>query len=262
MESILAAFLVTTVLTGLFVFAGERLGILSSDRFLSPAFRWAAYGWFALLVFIITLLVVQSSRATGSVDVTALSFWSLFTMHVLLTVFLVVWWLLAGQPPVQQFLNLRMEHPMQSAAIGIIVGVGGWVVTLTIALGLGLALTQAGLMPEDVKPSPIIPWMAALPLWQKALIVFSAMTVEEAFFRGWLQKRVGLLLSTALFAVSHAGYGQPFLLVGVTVVSLIIGYTFYRTKDLWPCIIAHGVFDAIQLFVIVPLVLQMAGQGG
>lgn len=262
MEPVLAAFLVTTVLTGLFVFAGERLGLLSSDRFPSPALRWAAYGWFALLAFIITLLVVQSSRATGSVDVTALSFWSLFTMHVLLTVFLVVWWLLAGRPPVQQFLNLRREHPLQSAAIGIIVGVGGWVVTLAIALGLGLALTQAGLMPEDVKPSPIIPWMAALPLWQKALIVFSAMTVEEAFFRGWLQKRVGLLLSTALFAVSHAGYGQPFLLVGVTVVSLIIGYTFYRTKDLWPCIIAHGVFDAIQLFVIVPLVLQMAGQGG
>lgn len=260
MESILIACFTTIILTGLLAFANERFGLLSSDAFPSAGHRWGAYGWFALLVFIITLLVVQSSRATGQIDLDNLSFWALFTMHVLLSVFLVGWWLLAGRPPLQSFLNLRMQHPMQSVAIGIVVGVGGWVVTLSIALGVGLALNQAGLMPEDVQPSPIIPWMASLPLWQKALIVLSAMTVEEAFFRGWLQKRTGLLISTALFAVSHAGYGQPFLLVGVTVVSLVIGYTFYKTKDLWPCVIAHGVFDAIQLFVIVPLVLQMSGQ--
>lgn len=116
-------------------------------------------------------------------------------------------------------------------------------------------------MPEDLKPSPMIPWLAAMPIWRKVLIVLSAMTVEEAFFRGWLQKRIGLVASTILFAIGHAGYGQPFMLVGILVISLVIGTTFYQTKNLVPCIVAHGVFDTIQLFVIVPVALKFLPGG-
>ncbi|HKO00661.1 MAG TPA: CPBP family intramembrane glutamic endopeptidase, partial [Thermoanaerobaculia bacterium] len=92
--------------------------------------------------------------------------------------------------------------------------------------------------------------------WKKCLIVLSAMTVEEAFFRGWLQKRIGLIASTILFALAHSGLGQPLLLIGVTMISLVIGYAFYRTKNLIPGVIAHGVFDAIQLFVIIPIAFK------
>jgi membrane protease YdiL (CAAX protease family) len=42
----------------------------------------------------------------------------------------------------------------------------------------------------------------------------------------------------------------------------VIGVTFYRTKNVLPGIIAHGVFDAIQLFVIVPIAVKMMGIGG
>ena len=107
----------------------------------------------------------------------------------------------------------------------------------------------------------MIGWMAALPLWKKGTIVFSAMTIEEAFFRGWLQKRVGLIVSTILFSLAHSGLGQPLLLIGVAIISLIIGFTFYRTRNLIPGIIAHGIFDAIQLFVIIPVVFKMTGLG-
>ncbi|MCU1246666.1 MAG: hypothetical protein JWN02_2576, partial [Acidobacteria bacterium] len=100
-----------------------------------------------------------------------------------------------------------------------------------------------------------------LPVWKKCLIVLSAMTVEEAFFRGWLQKRVGLIASTVLFALAHSGLGQPFLLIGVALISLVIGFTFYRTKNLVPGIIAHGVFDAVQLFVIIPIAFKASGLG-
>jgi membrane protease YdiL (CAAX protease family) len=101
--------------------------------------------------------------------------------------------------------------------------------------------------------------MASLPLWKKILIVCSAMTVEEMFFRGWLQKRIGLVASTLLFALAHSGLGQPFLLIGVAIISLIIGFTFYRTKNLIPGVIAHGVFDAVQLFVVIPIAFKAIG---
>src|SRR5438045_3467298 len=95
--------------------------------------------------------------------------------------------------------------------------------------------------------------------WKKGMLVLSAMTIEEAFFRGWLQKRVGLIASTLLFALAHASLGQPFLLIGVTFISLVISFVFYRTKNLIPDIIAHGIFDAIQLFVTIPIVYNMSG---
>lgn len=256
---ILLAIAAATLLTGALIFANERYGLLASDRFPATAVKWLAYGWIWLLVYVLTALVAQSTAA-GGIDPAAISFWSLFTLHLLLVVFLVGWWLMAGRPPVTRFLNLQRGNVGESLLLGVVVGVAGWLVTIAIAIAVGLALRAAGLMPEDAQPSPVIPWMAALPLWKKAMIVFSAMTVEEAFFRGWLQKRVGLVLSTILFAISHAGYGQPLLLIGVTVVSLIIGITFYRTRNLWPCIVAHGVFDAIQLFILVPTLLKFTGQ--
>jgi membrane protease YdiL (CAAX protease family) len=261
LENLIPSLLISFVLTASLVFANERYGLLSSDRFPTPGAKWFAYVWLWGFVTVVTALVMQSSTAAGKIDTANIPFWSLFMLHVLLMVFLVGWWAAAGRPPVSEYMNLSRRDFAQNAAIGVAVGVGGWLLTIAIALAVGSILMGMGLMPDDAEPSPMIPWMAALPVWKKALIVFSAMTVEEFFFRGWLQRRVGLILSTILFAIAHAGYGQPFLLVGVTIVSLVIGYTFYRTRNLWPCIIAHGVFDAIQLFVIVPIVLQVSGKG-
>jgi membrane protease YdiL (CAAX protease family) len=255
----LFAITVSTLLTGALIFANERYGLLASDRFPSVGVKWLAYGWIWFLITILTALVAQSTVA-GGIDPAAISFWSLFTLHLLLIIFLIGWWLMAGRPPITRYLNLQRKDLGESLLLGVVVGVAGWVITIAIAIAVGLVLRATGMLPDDAQPSPVIPWMAALPIWKKALIVFSAMTVEEAFFRGWLQKRVGLVLSTILFAVSHAGYGQPLLLIGVTVVSLVIGITFYRTRNLWPCIVAHGVFDAIQLFILVPAVLKFTGQ--
>jgi membrane protease YdiL (CAAX protease family) len=64
-----------------------------------------------------------------------------------------------------------------------------------------------------------------------------------------------------LFALAYSGLGQPLLLIGVALISLIIGFTFYRTKNLIPGIIAHGIFDAVQLFVLIPIVFKMSGMG-
>ncbi|MEO8218037.1 MAG: CPBP family intramembrane glutamic endopeptidase [Acidobacteriota bacterium] len=240
--------------------ANEMFGLFSSDHFSALWKRVGAYLWLAAFCFLLTTLVI--SAAHEKVTKTALrdvSFWSLFTLHIILLIFLLGWWLLSGRPPIRKFMNLLPGDPLRSVSVGIAVGVGGWALTIMIAALIGLLLTALHLLPKDLAPSPMIPWMAGLSLWKKGIIVFTAMTVEEAFFRGFLQKRIGLVLSTMAFAIAHAGYGQPILLVGVTVVSVVIGYTFYRTKSLVPCIIAHGVFDAIQLFLIVPLAVKFAG---
>jgi membrane protease YdiL (CAAX protease family) len=244
------------------VYLSERHNLLSCDRFPNAALKWFAYVWLGIFMVGLALLVTHSALtpATPS-QLRDMPFYSLFSLHAILVVFLAGWWLASGRPPLREFLNIRYERPSEVAAIGIAVGVGGWIVTILAALLIALLLKAAGAIDKPPEPPAMIGWMANLALWKKALIVLSAMTIEEFFFRSFLQKRIGLLASTALFALAHFTYGNPLLLIGVTVISLIIAITFYRTKNVVPGILAHGVFDGIQLFVIVPIAVKMMGLG-
>lgn len=242
------------------VILNERRGLLSCDHFPTPGAKYAAYVWLGLFLVALGILVTGSGLAPVTAKQLAkMPFYSLFALHGILIVFLVGWWLLSGLPPLREFLNIRHEDPTEVLAIGAAVGVGGWIFTLLAAMVVALILKGVGVLDEPPAPPPMIGFMAALPLWKKAVIVLSAMTVEEAFFRSFLQKRIGLIASTLLFALAHFTYGNPLLLIGVTIISLIIGATFYRTKNVLPGVIAHGVFDAIQLFVIVPIAFKAIG---
>jgi membrane protease YdiL (CAAX protease family) len=261
MPYVFSTVLVTLVWVAV-IYLNERHGLLSCDRFPSAAAKWFAYLWLGAFLILLALLVTQSALSpVTSKQLAAIPFYSLFLMHAILIVFLVGWWLASGMPDVREFLNIRHERPSEVAALGVAVGVGGWIVTILLAMIVALILRATGLLKEPAGPPAMIGWMAALAPWKKALIVLSAMTVEEAFFRSFLQKRIGLVASTVLFALAHFTYGNPLLLIGVTIVSLVIGITFWRTKNVLPGVLAHGVFDAIQLFVIVPFAVKMIGAG-
>jgi len=252
-----------TVVWLVIVYLNERHGLLdAADRFPHPALKWIAYAILGGFMVAMALTVTHSALTpVTSKQLADVPFYSLFALHAMLVGFLFLWWLISGMPPVKEFLQIRHERPGEVLAIGTAVGVGGWMVTLMIAMLVGLLLSASGLMDDPPDPPAMIGWMAALPIWKKALIVLSAMTVEEFFFRSFLQKRVGLVASTILFALAHFTYGNPLLLIGVTIISLVIGITFHRTKNVVPGIIAHGVFDAIQLFVIVPIAVRATGLG-
>ena len=240
------------------IIGNERFHLFAqADHFPSPTRKYFAYAWLGLFLLVLGVLITASSqRIPTAHELEHVPFYSLFSLHAILIVFLVVWWLLSGRQRLDEFLNIRSDRSGELVMGGFAIGVGGWIFTIVMALLIAAFLSAAGLMPKNPQPSPMIAWMAALPLWKKATIVLSAMTVEEAFFRGWLQKRIGLFASTVLFALAHSGLGQPLLLVGVFVISIVIGFAFYRTKNLIPGIVAHGVFDAIQLFVIIPIAFK------
>jgi len=242
------------------VLLNEKYGLLSCDRFPSLGAKGFAYVWLGLFLVLLAAVITASALTPVTAKQLATTpFYVLFSMHGILVAFLVGWWLAVGRPPLREFLNIRHEKPGEVVAIGVSVGVGGWIFTLLMAMLVVLLLRGIGVISEPPEPPAMIGWMAALPIWKKALIILSAMTVEEAFFRSFLQKRIGLVASTILFALAHFTYGNPLLLIGVTIISLVIGVTFYRTKNVLPGVIAHGVFDGIQLFVIVPFAYKMLG---
>ncbi len=245
------------VLALVLIVLNERLDLFSQDHFPTRAHKLGAYGLLIGSAVVVAALIAESSQAPADAEkLASLPFWSVFSLHAILVCFLGAWWLFAGRPAIGAFFNLRRASVQDDAMTGFAVGVGGWIVTIIVAVVAGLILQEFGQIGPDIKPPDAIPWMAALPVYKKVMIVFSAMTVEELFFRGWLQKRVGLIVSTVAFVIAHAGFGQPLMFIGISVVSILIGLTFYRTKSLLPCIIAHGVFDAIQLFIIIPVAVQ------
>lgn len=257
----ISALFVTVVWLAI-VFLNERHGLLSCDRFPNTGAKWFAYVWLLVFMVGLALLVTQAANTPATAKQLAnMRFFELFSLHAILVIFLIGWWAASGAPNLKEFLNIRHERPAEVVAIGVAVGVGGWVFTIIMAMVIGLLLQATGAIDQAPEPPAMIGWMAALANWKKALIILSAMTVEEAFFRSFLQKRVGLVASTILFSLAHFTYGNPLMLIGVTIVSLVIGVTFYRTKNVIPGVIAHGVFDAIQLFVIVPFVVKMMGMG-
>lgn len=244
------------------VYLAERHDLLSCDRFPNAVAKWVAYVWLGLFMVGIAVAVTGAALTPPTPEkLKALSFFNLFEMHVILMAFLVGWWLLSGRPALREFLQIRHERPAEVVALGLSVGVGGWIVTILVAMLLGLLLQATGALDKPPEPPAMIGWMANLALWKKVVIVLSAMTIEEFFFRSFLQKRVGLIASTVLFALAHFTYGNPLMLIGVTAISLVIAITFNRTKNVVPGILAHGVFDAIQLFVIVPIAVKMMGVG-
>lgn len=146
----------------------------------------------------------------------------------------------------------------QEIGLGLLLGVGAWVAVLSGLMLIGLLLYALGAgdaLPKQ--PPALIPFIAGLPIWVKILISLSAGVVEESFFRGFLQPRMGLIASTVLFALAHFSYGQPFMLIGITVLSLIYGLMVKWRQNIWPAIAAHVLFDAVQLLVVVPGALRL-----
>ena len=146
--------------------------------------------------------------------------------------------------------------------LGLGLGLAAWLAVLAALIGIAgviIALGGSDLVPKQ--PPALVPLIAALPFGVRLAVSLSAGLVEETFFRGFLQPRLGIVMSTALFALAHLSYGQPFMLVGITLLSLIYAFLVRWRQSLWAAIAAHALFDGVQLLVVVPLVLKLTGGG-
>ena len=194
----------------------------------------------------------------------------LFLLHAIFLVTLGGWYVLAfaGAPgseysgPGRQF-GLRSKTIWTDLGIGLAAGVGAWVVVLIVLIGLGLLIWAVGgddALPRN--PPAVVGWIAALPIALRVALSASAGFAEEIFFRGFLQPRAGVAFSTVLFVIAHAGYGQPLMLVGVTLLSLIFAALVRWRQNVWSAVVAHAVFDALQLTVVIPKALELLQGGG
>jgi membrane protease YdiL (CAAX protease family) len=80
-------------------------------------------------------------------------------------------------------------------------------------------------------------------------VSLSAGIGEELLFRGALQPRFGLVLTSFLFAIGHAHYGLSPAMVEVFVVGLVLGLVRLRTNTT-TCLVVHVGYDFLNLLLL------------
>ena len=240
------------------VWMADRKGAFRRDAFPSPWRKRAALALLLLLLVATTLLPAAAGGRPP--DVSTLKITQVFLVQGILAVFLASWWFLAGRPPLRTFLALESKQPGAEAAAGVALGLIGWTLTIVVAVVAAVFLSLFDVHQQRAIP-PLVGWLAGRPGIERLLIVISAMTLEEFHFRAFLQRRLGAVPASILFLLAHAGYGEPFFFVGLLAITSVLAIAFARTGSVVAPMLAHGTFDAVQLFIFLPAALKFL-QGG
>ena len=249
---------------------------------LPPGFADATWGDLRRLAAIVLLALVLwfgVFAAAGQIglpsrvdeiDFERLSPVNLFLMHALLVVTLALWLFLGywrcghdARTVVLSQLGLRTRSG-QSVPVELGIGLGAGVVlwggVLFVVLIAALVVSAASGFENVASEAPkMVLWIGSLPVLLRLMVSLSAGVVEEIFFRGFLMPRAGLVASNVLFVLAHLSYEQPFMLLGVALLSVAFSYLTIWRGNIWPAIAAHFLFDAIQLLIIVPTAASAAG---
>lgn len=247
---------------GFLVFEGQE-----DQAWLSMLRRSLAIMLLAVVLWIGVFGPLAALGQAPATDFGSVGIGALFLLHMIFVVALGIWYLLgfAGFREftwVRQF-GLAAASVLREIGIGIAAGIAGWIAVIAALLLIGLAVMSIGgddALPQT--PPPMISWIVGLPILVRVGVSLSAGVFEELFFRGFLQPRVGIVLSSAFFVLAHANYEQPMMLVGVALLSVLFAGLVRWRQNIWAAITAHAVFDAIQLLIVVPLALEYMESGG
>jgi membrane protease YdiL (CAAX protease family) len=251
--------------TGAALVAGFLLRAMRRRGFEQDAFPTETRKTIGLVLLVaVLLLCVVAPFASGlsgrPAEPKNLSPVSAFALHAVFLLFLIVWYLLSGRPPLLDFLRVRSDRPGRLLLAGFPIAAFAWGVSLCGMLAIQWIVSifaPAGTAAPRI--SPVIPWIVALPVGFKVAIVVSAMIFEEAFFRSFLQPRIGAVGATLFFTLAHGVYGQPVMLVGIFILASVLALTFDLYRNALPGVVAHGAFDAFELFVLIPFALRLVG---
>jgi membrane protease YdiL (CAAX protease family) len=236
------------------VFVADRRGAFRRDLFSSP---WRKRLALLLLAFVLVATTLLPAAAGGRApDISSLRFSQVLAVQSFLAVFLLAWWLLSGRPSPASFLGLDSKRPLAEAGAGVALGLIGWTLTIFVGLGAALLFRIFDYEPHHAVP-PLVGWLASRPVEQRGLLVVMAMTLEEFHFRSFLQRRLGAVPASVFFLLAHAGYGEPFFFVGLLAITTVLAVAFAKTGNAVASVVAHGTFDAIQLFIFLPAALKL-----
>jgi hypothetical protein len=142
-------------------------------------------------------------------------------------------------------LGLKKDGFLKNAILGIATTlflVGPLIIIEAIVVVLLLHLEEPG------KVSMII---SGLPLY---ILIFSftiGPIAEEIFFRGFLLDRLGIVVTSLLFAAAHYSYGTYTEFLAAFTAGFIFALLYLRRKSIIAPIFAHATFNFINVIIVV-----------
>src|SRR5258708_11555913 len=162
MHSLFVVAIAAVVVFAAIVILDTRYGLFrAADHFDSPLKRGLAYAWLGLFLLFVTYLVAGSARRVPTREqLIKTPFYQLFALHLILVVFLFVWWLLSGRPNVFAYLNIQRQNVGRAIVAGCAIGVVGRILSELVAPVIARLLPFARRNADD----PTVPAMRGLPL--------------------------------------------------------------------------------------------------
>ena len=147
---------------------------------------------------------------------------------------------------------LHMDGPDigKRLAVGLGIGVLMWLALIVINV-IRLAVTgelDAALDGNGTQESAVTRALLDNLNWPLAFfIALVAGVAEEIFFRGVLQRWIGVWGQGIVFGLTHAGYGTVDQILFPFILGIAFGFMVKRGYGLWMAIGAHFMFDFVQL---------------
>ena len=165
---------------------------------------------------------------------------------------LLVTWLFILRPRALADVRFPGIDTPRAVRMGLAWGIIAWVVGAAVSFVVVAVLDALGIEPTPQTAEQalrIIDPLVAVPA-----IVVVAPIAEELFFRGvvfnaWLReggRRAAYLGSSALFGAIHLNLA---VFLPILVISLIFAWIYERTRNLWAPILAHAVFNAVNVAI-------------
>lgn len=138
-----------------------------------------------------------------------------------------------------QYLGLTKEKPGRQVFDGLRL----FVLFFFVFLLLGAILQLAGILDA----SKVAEVVLKQPLYMLLIAATLAPIAEELFFRGYLQKKIGIVFTSLIFAAMHYAYGSVAEIVAAFVMSMIAGGWVRKHKTLAPVILAHALYNTLSI---------------
>lgn len=89
----------------------------------------------------------------------------------------------------------------------------------------------------------------SLPIFFSIYLLISSVA-EEFFFRAFLNKYFGIILSTLFFAFMHYSYSSYFQIIGAFILGLILAIVWKRSNNFYIVAIAHFLQNLFSILLI------------
>ncbi|PTD93869.1 hypothetical protein C9439_05680 [archaeon SCG-AAA382B04] len=187
--------------------------------------------------------ILEKSVEFGGIDQMSV----LLNQLVLLIPFVVIpisYMAIVNDKGYKEIIGFKKDNLLKNIVLGILTG-------FLILLCVGIVNYGLIQLFDVSQENMLLGQIANLGPFFALFLSLSAGISEEIFFRGFLQNKLGILTASFLFAITHAGYGILIQISGPFVFGLIIGFVYYKTKDILIPIIAHTSLNlAVLLFTM------------